>query len=114
MQSGERCRAVAARFWVAPSSVVKWADLARRTRSVNPAKMGGYRRPILEPHRDWLLDQVRNGPNVTLAGLQSLGTVEMMRVIWGRLRLSAKLYVKKISHWKTWVFSSGKLENAVF
>lgn len=72
MQSGESCRSVAARFGVAPSSVVKWTDRARRTGSVSPAKMGGYRRPLLEPHRDWLLEQVRRCPHVTLAGLQGL------------------------------------------
>lgn len=72
MQSGESCRSVAARFGVAPSSVVKWTDRARQTGSVSPAKMGGYRRPVLEPHRDWLLEQVRICPHVTLAGLQGL------------------------------------------
>lgn len=72
MQSGESCRSVAARFGVAPSSVVKWTDRARRTGSVSPAKMGGYRRPILDPHRGWLLKQVRHCPHVTLAVPQSL------------------------------------------
>ena len=72
MQSGESCRSVAARFGVAPSSVVKWTDRARRTGSVGPAKMGGYRRPVLEPYRDWLLQQVRDCPHVTLAALQDL------------------------------------------
>lgn len=32
--------------------------------------MGGYRRPILEPHRDWLLEQVQACPHVTLKMLQ--------------------------------------------
>ena len=31
MQSGESCRSVAARFGVAPLSVVKWTGRARRT-----------------------------------------------------------------------------------
>ena len=70
MRSGESCRVVAVRFGVAPSSVVKWAQRAARTGSVSPAQMGGYRRPILEPHRAWLLDQVRACPHVTLAMLQ--------------------------------------------
>ena len=26
--------------------------------------MGGYRRPVLEPRREWLLDRVRNSPAV--------------------------------------------------
>ena len=90
MQSGESCRSVAARFGVAPSSVVKWTDRARRTGSVSPAKMGGYRRPLLEPHRDWLLEQVRNCPHVTLAGLQNLlaerGVTVSHDTVWRFLR----------------------------
>ena len=64
MRSGGNCRRVAARFGVAPSSVVKWTQRA--------ARMGGYRPLLLEPHRDWLLEQVRTCPDVTLAGLQDL------------------------------------------
>ena len=90
MQSGESCRSVGARFGVAPSSVVKWTDRARRTGSVNPAKMGGYRRPVLEPHRDWLLEQVRDCPHVTLAVLQNLlserGVVVSHDTVWRFLR----------------------------
>ena len=51
---------------------MKWTQRAHRTGSVSPAKMGGYRRPILEPHRDWLLEQVRTCPHVTLSVLQHL------------------------------------------
>ena len=71
MQSGESCRSVAVRFGVAPSSVVKWTQRAARTGSVSPARMGGYRRPILAPHRAWLLDQVQTCPHVTLGMLQN-------------------------------------------
>jgi putative transposase len=70
MQSGESCRSVAVRFGVAPSSVVKWTQRVARTGSVSPAKMGGYRRLILAPHRAWLLDQLKARPHVTLAMLQ--------------------------------------------
>ena len=90
MQSGESCRAVADRFGVAPSSVVKWAARARRTGSVSPSRMGGYRRPILEPHRDRLLDQVRCCPHLTLAVLQNLlaerGVVVSHDTVWRFLR----------------------------
>ena len=89
-RSGESCRSVAARFGVAPSSVVKWTARARRTGSVSPAKMGGYRRPILEPHRDWLLEQVRNCPHVTLAVLRDLladrGVIVSHDTVWRFLR----------------------------
>lgn len=90
MQSGESCRSVAARFGVAPSSVVKWRDRVRRTGSLAPAKMGGYRLPVLDPHRDWLLDQVRSCPHVTLAALQGLlaerGVTVSHDTVWRFLR----------------------------
>lgn len=72
MQAGESCRSVAARFGVAPSSVVKWTQRAARTGSVSPAKMGGYRRPVLEPYRAWFLAQVQSCPHVTLAMMQEM------------------------------------------
>ena len=46
---GESCRAAAIRFGVAVSSVVKWSQRYRATGSVAPGKMGGHRKPVLEP-----------------------------------------------------------------
>lgn len=90
MQSGASCRSVAARFGVAPSSVVKWTQRAAQTGSVSPAQMGGYRRPVLEPHRAWLLDQVRACPHITLAMLQEMLTGRGIAVshdtVWRFLR----------------------------
>jgi putative transposase len=52
--------------------------------------MGGYRRPILEPHRVWLLDQVRACPHITLAMLQDLlaqrGVAVSHDTVWPFLR----------------------------
>lgn len=104
MQSGESCRSVAGRFGVAPSSVVKWTQRAWRTGSVSPAKMGGYRRPILEPHRDWLLQQVRSCPHVTLSGLQTLlaerGVIVSHDTVWRFLR-GCGFSFKKRRWWPT-------------
>ena len=49
--AGGSCRSVAARFGVAVSSVVKWAQRQRATGSVAPGRMGGHRKRVLEPHR---------------------------------------------------------------
>lgn len=99
MQSGESCRAVAARFGVAPSSVVKWTQRAARTGSVSPAQMGGYRRPVLEPHRAWLLDQVQNCPHVTLAMLQQMlaerGIAVSHDTVWRFLRACGLSFKKR-------------------
>ena len=100
-QAGESCRSVAARFGVAPSSVVKWTQRAVRTGSVSPAQMGGYRRPIPEPHRVWLLDQVRACPHITLALLQELlaqrGVAVSHDTVWRFLRGCGFSFKKR--HW---------------
>ena len=71
VRSGETTRAVAARFGVAVSSVVKWSQRQRATGSVAPGQMGGHRRPILEAHRAFLAERVAQDPNVTLHGLKA-------------------------------------------
>jgi len=68
--AGESSRSVAARFGVAVSSVVKWSQRHRATGSVAPSKMGGHRKPVLEPHRAFILDRLRETPHLTLHGLK--------------------------------------------
>ena len=66
----ESCRAVAARFGVAVSSVVKWSQRYRRTGSVAPGKMGGHRRRVLEPHRECIVARIDQEPHLTLHRLR--------------------------------------------
>lgn len=66
---GESCRAVAVRFGVAVSSVVKWSQRYRATGSVAPGKMGGHRKPILEPHRAFI-KEISQTPHLTLHALK--------------------------------------------
>ena len=68
--AGESCRAVASRFGVAVSSVVKWSQRHRRTGSVGPDKMGGRRKPVLEAHRAFIVDRLERTPHLTLHRLQ--------------------------------------------
>lgn len=72
VMAGESTRVVADRFGVAVSSVVKWSQRYRRTGNVAPGKMGGHRRRILEPHRDFIVDQIRQTPHLTLHRLRDL------------------------------------------
>jgi putative transposase len=69
--AGESCRAVAARFGVAVSSVVKWSQRHRATGSVAPGKMGGHRKRILEPHRAFIVERIGHTPHLTLHGLKA-------------------------------------------
>lgn len=100
VRGGASCRAVAARFDVAPSSVVKVAQRERRTGSVSPGKMGGHRRPKLEPHRDFLLEVLRERPETTLHEMQELLAAERgVRVshdsVWRFLRAAGWSFKKK-------------------
>mgnify|MGYP003671711239 FL=1 len=70
VEGGESCRAVAARFEVAVSTVVKWSQRYRRTGSVAPARMGGHRRRVLEPHRAFIAARLRQEPHLTLHRLK--------------------------------------------
>jgi putative transposase len=68
--AGESCRSVALRFGVAVSSVVKWSQRQRRTGSSAPGKMGGHRKPVLEPHRNFIVERLERTPHLTLHGLK--------------------------------------------
>ncbi len=68
--SGETSRAVAARFGVAVSSVVKWSQRHRATGSVAPGQMGGHRKRVLEPHRAFIRERIEQTPNLTLHALK--------------------------------------------
>jgi putative transposase len=69
--AGETSRAVASRFGVAVSSVVKWAQRHRATGSVAPGQMGGHRKRILEPHRSFIAERIGQNPNLTLHALKA-------------------------------------------
>ena len=65
--AGESARSVAAKLSVSAASVVRWSQRHRRTGSAAPGKIGGHLRPILDRHRDWLLERTRS--DFTLRGL---------------------------------------------
>lgn len=96
---GESCRAVAARFDVAVSSVVKWAQRQQRTGSVAPGKMGGHRPVLLEPHRDFIAQRVQAEPHLTLHGLKAelaaRGVVVSHNTVWTFLRREGLRFKKK-------------------
>jgi putative transposase len=69
---GESCRLVASRFGVAVSSVVKWSQRYRATGSVAPGKMGGHRKRVLEPHRTFIMERIKQTPHLTLHRLKGV------------------------------------------
>ena len=88
--SGESCRAVALRFGVAVSSVVKWSQRYRTTGSVAPGKMGGHRKRLLEPHRAFIRERLSQMPHLTLHWLKDELAARGVRVshnaVWLFLR----------------------------
>ena len=54
VSDGSSIRQAAERFQVSPSAAIKLMHRVRQTGSTAPAKIGGYRRPVLEPHADAL------------------------------------------------------------
>lgn len=84
--AGETTRIVADRFGIAVSSVVKWHQRYRATGSVVPAKMGGHRRIILEPHRDFIIDQINRTSHLTVRGLRDIlaerGIMVSRHAVW--------------------------------
>jgi transposase len=66
VDEGDSCRTVAARFGVAVSSVVKWSQRQRQTGSVSPGKMGGHCKPVLLPHRDFIVARIEQASHLTL------------------------------------------------
>ena len=85
-EAGESIRAVAAMFGIAPSTVSKWARRRRKTGSVAPAKFGGYRRPLLEPHRGWIGARFAERPELTLEGLRAALASRGIRVSYGAVQ----------------------------
>ena len=87
---GDSCRAVAARFGVSVSSVVKWAQRYRRTGSVAPGKVGGHRRRVLEPHREFIVERIAREPHLTLHRLKdelaARGVTVSHNTVWLFLR----------------------------
>jgi putative transposase len=59
----------ARRFGVGISTVIQWVRRFRKTGSVAPAQMGGYKpKAIRGEHEAWLLDRIQRG-DFTLRGL---------------------------------------------
>jgi transposase len=71
VESGSSIRQAAARYEVSPSAAVKLMRRVHETGSAVPARIGGYRRPLLEAHQDLLRSLVETKPEITLAEIQS-------------------------------------------
>ena len=71
VEKGSSIRQAAARYEVSPSAAVKLMRRLRETGSVKPARIGGHRRPVLEPHQDLLRALVEGKSGITLCEIQA-------------------------------------------
>ncbi|MEM9027102.1 MAG: IS630 family transposase [Pseudomonadota bacterium] len=98
--SGESSRAVAERFGLAPSTIIKWAKRLRETGSVAPAKFGGHLTCRLDDHRDFVHRQVAAVPHLTLHGLKDLlaerGVIVSHDTVWRFLRREGLSFKKTL------------------
>src|ERR687894_1136945 len=67
---GSSARQAAQRFEVSPSAAIKLMQRVRQTGSTAPAKIGGYRRPLLEPHANALRPMTSEKKGITLREIQ--------------------------------------------
>jgi len=91
-------RQAAAHYGVGISTAIKWMQRLRRTGSVSPGKIGGYRpKKLIGGWRDWLLERCRSG-EFTLRGLvgelAERGLKVDYRVVW------EFVHAEKLSHKK--------------
>jgi transposase len=72
LEQGLSCTQVAARFGVSPASASRWRSRLQSSGSVAASPMGGDRWSArLAEHAPFLLDQVAEQPDLTLAELQA-------------------------------------------
>ena len=69
IRGGMSRRAAAARFGVSESSAIKWVQRFERSGSRAASRMGGYLRPKLEPHREFLEALRGDKSDITLKAL---------------------------------------------
>jgi len=91
VEQGSSARAAAARFQVSPAAAVSIVRRARETGSTAPAKIGGYRRPLLADHEALLRELVESRKGITLAEIRDELTARgvssgSLSTIWATLR----------------------------
>ena len=104
-QGGLSARQAAAQFGVGVSTAIRWAGRVRKTGSVRPSKIGGYKpRAIAGEHRTWLLQRIKER-DFTLRGLvaelAARGLKVDYRSVWTFVHDEKLSFKKKRGGWRT-------------
>ena len=91
VEQGSSAREAARRFAVSESAAIKLIRRVRETGSTEPARIGGYRRPLLAGHEALLRELTTAKPNITLAEIRAKLTARgieagCLTTIWSALR----------------------------
>lgn len=99
VMDGASVRSVASRYGLAPSSVARWSRHYRQTGSFAPGKMGGHRPVLLEPHRDFIIERLKQTSHMTTSRLQrelaARGVIVCQDTVWRFLRRQGLRFKKK-------------------
>ena len=71
VEAGSSAREAARRFEVSASAAIKLVRRVCATGSAAPAKIGGYRKPLLAGHENLLRELTASEPGITLAEIQT-------------------------------------------
>jgi len=102
---GLSCHRAAAQFGVGVSTAIRWVERLRKTGSVAPSKIGGYKpRAIAGEHRTWLLARIKE-KDFTLLGLVAelagRGLKVDYRSVWTFVHDEKLSFKKKRGGWRT-------------
>ena len=91
VERGSSAREAARRFEVSASAAIKLVRRVRETGSAAPAKIGGYRKPLLAGHEELLRELTAAKPGITLLEIQAALVERGIRAgslttIWSTLR----------------------------
>src|SRR5690349_25153719 len=70
VESGAAARAAARQFVIGDSTAIRWAKRWRETGSFEAKSNKGRSRSPLKKHEEWLLELVRQEPDLTLEEIQ--------------------------------------------
>jgi transposase len=71
VEGGAAARAAARQFVIGDSTAIRWAKRWRETGSFEAKSNKGQSRSPLKKHEEWLLELVRQEPDLTLEEIQS-------------------------------------------
>ena len=104
-KGGLSARRAAKQFGVGASTAIRWVGRLRKTGSLRPSKIGGYKpRAITGEHRRWLLARIKE-KDFTLRGLvgelAGRGLKVDYRSVWTFVHDEKLSFKKKRGGWRT-------------